>query len=214
MAFDTPPDISQTPYSGSKQPGLTWANTAASLDDINRLMGANQQTNASNLSTELANRLANARLQNDMASTYQNAMNTRTQTNATAQTDAWRKLQQAEFVKNFNPATYGPNLSKNPYFQRLQAPSANVVAGATSLGDTMRDSLMSGQYTNNGGAPLPAINSQPSEAIDPRLLTPPKQGTWSKILKYAAIAAPYVAAPFTGGASLALAPMTASMAKQ
>lgn len=37
-------------------------------------------------------------------------------------------------------------------------------------------------------------------------------GFWSKLGKAALVAAPYVAAPFTGGASLALAPATASIA--
>ncbi len=191
MAFDTLPDISQTSY-GSK-PGAKGMVTST-LADLDALMGANAQTKASNLGTELAARLAKARSDAETSSRYQTDINARSTANQAGQTNAWQKLQQAGFVQNFDPSKFGPNLTSNPYFQRMQGPSADVVAGAKSLTDTSRDALMSGQYTDNGGAPLPGINPGNYQNIPDRLMTPPKQSTWSKILKGAEIAAPYVLA--------------------
>ncbi len=194
MAFtDTPPDISKTPYGGTPSYGQMATTT---LDQLNALMGQNEQTKASNLGTELSARLAKARSDAASSDAYQGAVNARTGVNMAGQADAWKKLQQAAFVQNFNPATFGPNLGKNPYFRPLTAPSADVVAGAKSLADTSRDALMSGQYTNNSGAPLPGINPSLYETIPDNLMTPPKQSTWSKILKGAGLAAPYVMKAF------------------
>src|SRR6266702_4081761 len=137
-------DLSQAPDYGTEDPSVVrgmgvkpeYAGMAGTtLDDLNTLMGTNAQTKASNLGTELAARLAKARSDAENSTAYQNAINQRTGMNIAGQTDAWKKLQQASFVQNFNPATFGPNLSKNPYFRPLTAPSADVVAGAKSLMD-------------------------------------------------------------------------------
>jgi len=189
MAFDTPPDFSKY----STQPKTDWPSQATStLDELNTLMAANGEANRANLSTELANRLLAAKHQNEMANTYNNAINARTQTNATAQEDAWKKLQQASYVNHFDPKTFGPNMDSNPFFSRMPAVNEDERAGAKALQDTTRDSLMNGQYTNNGGAPLPAINPNPSAPIPEALMKPPKQGIWSKIGQGLKIAAPYV----------------------
>ncbi len=107
---------------------------------------------------------------------FQNQLLARSAENRAGQSDAWKKLQQSSYVKNWKPS----GTSFSPYTRSLVAPSEDVRAGADALMGQTRDSLMSGRY-NDGGAPL-AMPTNMQGTVDPSLVNP---SMWEKIFNVA-----------------------------
>lgn len=110
---------------------------------------------------------------------FQRQLLARSAEDRAGQNNAWKQLQQAGYVAGRPTAPVTPGFS--PYTRDIPMPSEDVLAGATALVSQNRDSLMSGRYNTNGGAPLP-MPVRSTTTVRPGLMQP---GTGERIANVA-----------------------------
>lgn len=133
---------------------------------------------AKNRGNELSALEKAAMINNQNEDSFQKNLMARAQEDRAAANNAFKRAQQAAYVASRNQQPEQPGFS--PYTRKLAPVSQDVIDLANSQLAQDRDSIMSGRWNTNGGAPL-AMPERQTFAPDPKLL---KGSMMEKLLGY------------------------------